>query len=211
MKIFGSFLLVLSVSSVCLAMAVPRPAVVQDTQQWTLDVKHSHLQQVMLRDEQDGKTKRFWYLVLTVTNNTGDDVDFYPQCEMATDTFEITKAGTMVPPAVFEQIKKRHQAMYPFLEALDSSGMRILQGEDNTRDIAIIWPDFDTEAKQANLFITGLSNETAVVEYPAEEEGGEPTRVFLRKTLELDYTFSGDPKFRAKAKMEFTGENWIMR
>jgi hypothetical protein len=165
----------------------------------------------MLRDEQDGKTKRFWYLVLTVTNNTGDDVDFYPQCEMATDTFEITKAGTMVPPAVFEQIKKRHQAMYPFLEALDSSGMRILQGEDNTRDIAIIWPDFDTEAKQANLFITGLSNETAVVEYPAEEEGGEPTRVFLRKTLELDYTFSGDPKFRAKAKMEFTGENWIMR
>ena len=192
-------------------MAAPKPAVVQDARQWTVDVKYSHLQQIMLTSEQGGKPKRFWYLVLTVTNNTGGDVEFFPQCELATDTFEITKAGKSVPPEVFEHIKSRHQAMYPFLEALDSSGMRLLEGKDNTRDIAIIWPDFDTKAKEVNLFIAGLSNETVVVEYPAAEKSGEPTKVFLRKTLDLDYKFSGDPAFRASPKMEFAGETWIMR
>ena len=211
MRFLGSFLLMVSISAICLAMAAPKPTIVQDSLQWTVDVKYSHLQQIMLRSEEGGQPKRFWYLVLTVTNNTGDDVDFFPQCELTTDTFEITKAGKSVPPEVFGHIKSRHQAMYPFLEALDSSGMRILEGKDNTRDIAIIWPDFDAKAKQVNLFIAGLSNETVVVEYPASEDGGEPTKVFLRKTLELDYKFSGDSAFRASPKMEFISETWIMR
>jgi hypothetical protein len=154
---------------------------------------------------------RFWYLVITVTNNTGDDVDFYPQCELMTDTFEIIPAGKGVPQGAFEHIKTRHRSMYPFLEQLEPSGMRILQGSDNTRDVAIIWPDFDMKAKEVSLFIAGLSNETIAVDYPVADEGGAPAKVFLRKTLELDYSFSGDPAFRAEPKMTFAGSNWIMR
>jgi len=64
-----------------------------------------------------------------------------------TDTFEITPAGKGTPASVFEQIKKRHQRKFPFLESLENAGNKILQGEDNTKDIAIIWPDFDAKAK----------------------------------------------------------------
>jgi hypothetical protein len=206
------FLLSLVVTVTCFAMAAPKPAVVQRPQDWTIDVKYEQLQQIMLKPEKGGQPVRFWYLILTLTNNTGDDVVFYPQCELMTDTFEIIPAGKDVPPEVFEHIKTRHRAMYPFLESLDPSGMRILQGRDNTRDIAIIWPDFDMKAKEVSLFIAGLSNETAVVDYPvADEDSNTPERVFLRKTLELDYKFSGDPAFRANPKMTFAGMSWIMR
>jgi hypothetical protein len=211
MRIFVS-LLSLVITASCFAMAAPKPAVVQRPQDWTIDVKYEHLQQIMLKAGQGDQPVRFWYLILTLTNNTGDDVDFYPRCELMTDTFEIIPAGKGVPPEVFGHIKTRHRALYPFLEALDSSGMRILQGRDNTRDLAIIWPDFDMKAKEVSLFVAGLSNETIVVDCPADaNEGGTSEKVFLRKTLELDYTFSGDAAFRANPKMTFTGKSWIMR
>jgi hypothetical protein len=211
MKILVS-LLSFVVTVTCFAMAAPKPAIVQRPQDWTVDVKYEPLQQIMLRTDERGKPMRFWYLILTVTNNTGDDVEFYPQCELMTDTFEIIPAGRDVPPGVFEYIKTRHRSLYPFLEQLDTSGMRILQGSDNTRDIAIIWPDFDLRAKEISLFIEGLSNETVAVDYPvAVADSGMPEKVFLRKTLELDYSFSGDPAFRAEPKMTFEGSSWIMR
>ncbi len=211
MKILVS-LLSLVVTVTCFAMAAPKPSVVQRPQDWTVDVKYEHMQQIMLRPGERDKPMRFWYLILTVTNNTGDDVEFYPQCELMTDTFEIIPAGKGVPQGVFEYIKTRHRSMYPFLEVIDPSGMRILQGKDNTRDIAIIWPDFDMQAKEVSLFIAGFSNETIVVDYPvADDDSDTPEKVFLRKTLELDYTFSGDAAFRANPKMTFGGMNWIMR
>ena len=125
---------------------------------------------------------------------------------------KIIPAGQDVSPEVFEYIKARHRGIYPFLEQLDPSGMRILQGSDNTRDIAIIWPDFDLRAKEISLFIAGLSNETIAVDYPVAVAGSDmPERVLLRKTLELDYSFSGDPAFRSEPKMTFEGSSWIMR
>jgi len=195
----------------CLAMTAPKPAVVQGPQHWTADVQLKHLEQIMFKAGPDAKPKRFWYVILTVTNNTDDDIDFYPQCELLTDTFQIIPAGRDVPVEIFDFIKRRHTGIYPFLEALDTSGMRILQGEDNTKDIAIIWPDFDKAAKQVSLFIAGLSNETKVVEFSAEDKSAETIKVYLRKTMELDYTFSGDPKFRATPKITFQGQSWVMR
>jgi hypothetical protein len=87
-----------------------------------------------------------------------------------------------------------------------------LQGEDNARDIAIIWPDFDPQAKSISIFITGLSNEAAVVEHPvAKDEQGRPLQVFLRKTLELSYKFRGDSALRSASEIVLEGQRWIMR
>jgi hypothetical protein len=129
-----------------------------------------------------------------------------------TDTFRITQAGKNVSPVVFEQIKKRHKSRYPFLELLSKSGNRILQGEDNTKDIAVIWPDFDVKAKNIRLFIAGLSNETVAINHPiAKDDFGNPEKVFLRKTLELNYNFKGDPAIRSGASLTYKGKRWIMR
>ena len=204
---YGTLLVVLG--NICLA--APEPAIVQRPGQWTVEVKFEQPQQLVLPWGGNGHA-RYWYTILTVTNRTGQDVDFYPRCELMTDTFQIVPAGKNVAPVVFERIRERHQSRYPFLEPLHAVGNRILQGEDNAKDIAVVWRDFDTRATGFKVFVTGLSNETAVVDHPvAVDSTGAPVLVFLRKTLELDYTFRGDPSLRDSVEVVHKGKTWVMR
>jgi hypothetical protein len=196
----------------CACLAAPEPAIVPAPGQWTVDITFTHPQQIVLRSSSDNQPIRFWYTIITLTNNTGNDVDFYPKCDLMTDTFQIIAAGKSVAPAVFEQIKRRHKSRYPFLDLLDKAGNKILQGEDNTKDIAVIWPDFDAQAKSIKVFITGLSNETAAVDHPvAKDEMGKPLKVFLRKTLELSYALRDDPALRSDSSLTYKEKRWIMR
>jgi hypothetical protein len=196
----------------CVSLAAPEPAIVQGPDEWTVDVTFEHPQQIMSQLSGDKEPKRYWYTIITLTNKTNHDVDFYPKCELVTDTFEIIPAGRNTPAAVFEQIKKRHHKRYPLLESLEDAGNKILQGEDNTKDIAIVWPDFDAKAKSIKVFIAGLSNETVAIDHPtAKDETGKPVKVYLRKTLELSYNLGGDATFRSSTKPVYEGKRWVMR
>jgi hypothetical protein len=197
-------------ASLCTA-AAPKPAIIQKPNEWTVDVRFTNPQQIILNTE-GGNSVRYWYTILTVTNKTDREVDFYPRCEVATDTFQLITAGNGTPDEVFEAIKKRHSGTYPFFELLEKTSNKLLVGEDNAKDIAIVWPDFDPQAKSIKLFISGLSNEIAVVSHPLQKlEDGNPVKVFLRKTLQLNYDLGGDPAFRNDAKLDFTTKTWIMR
>ena len=197
---------------VCACLAAPEPAIVPAPGQWTLDVEFTHPQQITLPQGSDKKPRQFWYIIITLTNNTGDDVDFYPKCDLMTDSFQIIPAGKYVSSMLFNQVKKRHKSQYPFLEPLDSAGTKILQGLDNTKDIAVIWPDFDSQARSIQLFITGLSNETVAVDHPvSKDQMGEPVKVFLRKTLELSYSLKGDQTLRTSSSFAYKGKRWVMR
>ena len=196
----------------CNCPAAPKPAIIPAPGQWTVNAEFTHPQQIVLAKNPDGRPLRFWYIILTLTNNTGQDVEFYPECVLMTDTFQIIPAGKFVSPLVFEQIKRRHKARYPFIESLDKSGNRLLEGEDNTKDIAIIWPDFDMQANNIKIFITGLSNETVVVPHPVSTDAaGQPINLFLRKTLELSYDLRGDASLRSNTSLVYAGKRWIMR
>lgn len=197
---------------VCVSLAAPEPAIMQGPDDWTIDVTFEHPQQIILQLSGDKEPKRYWYTIITLTNKTNHDVDFYPKCELMTDKFEIIPAGKSTSAAVFEQIKRRHRGRYPFLESLENAGNRILQGEDNMKDIAIIWPDFGAQAKGIKVFIAGLSNETVAIDHPiAKDETGKPVKVYLRKTLELSYKLRGDVTFRSDAKLIYEGKRWVMR
>ena len=196
----------------CVCLAAPEPAIVPGPGEWTIDVIFEHPQQIMLQVGFDNRPRRFWYMIVTLTNKANRDVDFYPKCDLMTDTFQIIPAGKETPTAVFEQIKRRHQSRYPFLEPLEKAGNKILQGEDNTKDIAIIWPDFDAQAKNIKVFITGLSNETVAIDHPiAKDEAGKPVKVYLRKTLELSYALRGDTSLRSDVNLSYDGNRWVMR
>jgi len=202
---------VLAAVLVSMSMAAPKPAIVQRPGQWTLEIRYEHPQQIVLPGGPNGES-RFWYMILTVTNRTGQDVEFYPKCDLMTDTFQIVPAGRGVPPVVYEQVRQRHQSVYPFLESLQKVGNRILEGEDNAKDIAVIWQDFDPQATGFEVFISGLSNETAVVNHPvAVDETGRPVPVYLRKTLELAYGFRGDPTLRPSVEVVYKDHEWVMR
>lgn len=210
-SIIYGFLGILALSA-CLSFAAPKPAVVQSPMQWTIDTEFTHPQKVFIRRTSDNKPIVFWYIIITVTNKTGDDVDFFPKCDLMTDTFQVIPEGKGVTSAVFEQIKKRHKGRYPFLESLGQADTKLLEGEDNTKDIAVIWSDFDENANKIALFITGLSNETAAVNHPiAKDENGRSQKIFLRKTLEINYAVKNDPASRSGVSVSYKGKSWIMR
>jgi hypothetical protein len=194
---------------ICLAFAAPQPAIVPKPGDWTVQVRFEHPQQIVLPG---AVQQRFWYIILTLTNKSGRDVDFYPDCVLMTDTFQVVPAAKGVSAILFEKIKNRHHGRYPFLQLLENAGNKILEGEDNTLDIAVVWPDFDPNAKGIDIFISGLSNETVAVDHPVEKnQQGVPVKIYLRKTLQLTYTIAGDPKFRSDQKLKFEDKRWVMR
>lgn len=206
----GVFVVFASIVGVC--WAAPEPAVVPAAKDWTLDVTFEHPRQISVTLPGEKRPKRFWYIILTLTNKTNNEVGFYPKCDLMTDTFQIVQAGKSTKGVVFERIKRRHQSRYPFLESIEFVDNRILQGRDNTKDVAIIWPDFDAGAKNIKIFIAGLSNETVAVEHPrAKDPKGQAVKLRLRKTLELNYAIPGGRARRAKVKPAFTGKRWVMR
>ncbi len=197
----------------CSCLAAPEPSIVPGPGMWMLNTAFSHPQQIVLKTSGTGRPIRFWYVILTVTNKTGQDVDFYPKSDLMTDTFQIIPAGKTVPAVVFEQIKRRHQSRYKFLESLEQTSNKILQGEDNTKDIAIVWHDFDANASSIKMFIAGLSNETVAIDHPVAKDKitGEPVKVYLRRTLELSYDLKGDPALPSGANLAYKDKRWIMR
>ena len=207
MKIVISVILLFAMVGVCLAQ--PQPAIVPKPGDWTLEVRFENPQQIVL----SGKIQqRFWYVILTLTNKSGKDVDFYPVCDLMTDTFKRVPAIQGTSAVLFDKIKKRHHGRYPFLELLENAGNKILQGEDNTEDVVVIWPDFDPNAKSFDIFVSGLSNETVVIDHPVEkDQDGSPVKIYLRKTLQLTYSLAGDPKFRDKQKLKLENKQWILR
>ncbi len=192
--------------------SAPQPAIVPAPNQWTLNVIYTQPQQITINVSGERNKQRFWYIIVTLTNNTNIDASFYPSCELMTDTFQAIPAYRDTKNIVFEKIKARHKKKYPLLESLEFADNKILQGQDNTKDFAIIWPDFDAKAKEIRLFLAGLSNETAVIEHPIKKDpNGMPEKIYLRKTLELQYATGGDPKLRRNAALTFKGQRWIMR
>ena len=192
--------------------AAPAPAIVPGANLWTVNVEYTNPEQIMVKIPGQRAPQRFWYIILTMTNKSGYDVPFYPRCDLMTDTLTLTQAYRDTRKRVFKKIAKRYKRKYPFLESLEYADNRILQGEDNTKDMVIIWPDFDLEAKKISLFVAGLSNETVAIDHPtAKNENGMPKKIFLRKTLQLDYAIAGDKALRHKSKLTFKDQTWIMR
>ena len=199
-------------TTLTLCQAAPEPAIVPGANLWTLNVEYTGPQQIMVKVPGQRAPQRFWYILLTMTNNYNRDVDFYPGCDLMTNTLKLTQAYRDTRNIVFKKIQKRHKKKYPFLESLEYAEDRILQGEDNTKDMVIIWPDFDLKAKMISLFIAGLSNETVAIEHPtAKDENGQPEKIYLRKTLQLDYAIAGDKALRSRSRLMFKNQNWIMR
>ncbi len=212
MKTWVCLLLLAAIGASGAAGTYPEPAIVQSPSQWTLSVAYDQPQQITVRLPGQQEAKRYWYIILTLTNETNTiDAPFYPYCQLMTDTFQVVTAKG-VRKEVFDLIRIKHQGSYPFLQQLDYVDHKILQGADNAVDVLIVWPDFDSQAKEVTLFIAGLSNETRAISHPAiKDQDGSPVMVFLRKTLALKYGIGGDPTLRQAAGLRFLDQTWVMR
>ena len=205
-----TLLMVLSIMSLEL-FAAPKPILAPRKGIWTNKVEFAHPKQLTLIVPGSEEPQRFWYMILTVTNQTSQSVPLYLKSQLMTDTYQIVTAGRGVQKYVFDKIKLMNQGRYPFLEWAETVDNKILAGEDNQLDIAIIWPDFDIEAKNVKFFVSGLSNETACIKHPTVLKDGNPLEVCLSKTLEIDYAVPGHKSKRDKQALAYSGKSWIMR
>ena len=181
----------------------------QTTGAWTLDVVFEQPRAITLRLPGDSEDTRYWYIIVSLTNKTGKDVGFYPDCELMTDTYQITRAGAGVRNEVYERIKELYRDRYPFLESLEKAIGKLPQGADHTKDVVIVWKDFDKDARGVKFFVAGLSNDTEAVQKPGAD--GSAEKVLLRKTLELSYSISGEPALRTQESLAYKGRKWVMR
>lgn len=190
----------------------PEPSLVDKEGQWTLDIQYEHPRLISLTVPGSSQPQRYWYLIFSLTNNTDQEIPFYPSAELVTDTFQVIPSGCRVQKLLYEEVKRRHRGSYPFLECLDFTDLMIRKGADNKRDFVLFWPDFDPKADQVQFFLGGLSNETVAVDHPTRvDERGNPVRVYLQKTLQLSYTIGVDPRLRSRASLNFESQSWVMR
>ena len=205
MKLRNFALLIVLLAAI--VVAAPRPSLAPAAGIWTLDVVYTHPTQYSARDK-EGNVQRYWYMVLSLTNNTGEDVPFYPKFEMMTDTWQMSKADFGITTRIYSALKRMNEGSFPFLVSMDEVDNVILEGEDNAVDLLVVWKDFDVKAKGAKFFFAGMSNETAVVETESEDE---TVRHILQKTLELNYSIPGDERKRDSQQLVFDSQRWIMR
>ena len=194
--------------------AAPEPALVPPPGAWQLDFElHGTPRQISIKLPGDAKPRRFWYLLYSVTNNTGSDIEFYPQFDLLTDTFKLYYAGAKARRPVFEAIRELYAKTIPLLEPESMVSGRILLGRDNARDSVAIFEDFDPNSNSVKVFVSGLSNETVTVAYPGQFDSDNQSqkKVLLRKTLMLQYQVPGDRFNLDQRVMLYRGREWIMR
>ncbi len=187
---------------------IHKPAMIQSYDQWQLDIDIlGPPKQITVQLPGDKEPKRFWYLMYKITNNTGEDVDYYPQISLYTNTFKFYNSEVNERRPVFQAIQKLYTKTVPLLESQTQLTGKILQGPDNARDGVAIFGDFDSIATGVSVFFAGLSNETVVVDNPLKSGNN----LLLQKTLMLEYRIPGDKFNQGKKVMLNNRRRWIMR
>ena len=187
---------------------------------WELDIRFDPPRPIRVQLAGREKKQTFWYMLYTVTNRTGKDQFFVPDFDLYTDTGELVHSGRKTPTAVFAAIKSLHNN--PLLKNMPDMAGKILQGEDNAKDSVAMWHDFDPKAGSFDIFIGGLSGETAVIKLPwprkvtkIDAKGKKTvdweTTLLLTKTLQLTYKIPGEADSRTRTGVKQAKKKWIMR
>jgi len=207
------------------AMTAPEPFEVPTTWELQFDFRAPQPITVILPGRK--KPTTFWYMLYSVTNlsrnpetGRGSDQDFIPEFVMYTDTGQTVVSNRRLPAGVFTSIRKRHNN--PLLKGHTEIIGKLLYGKDNAKDGVAIWPDFDPKAGLIDVFVGGLSGETAEIKLPRpvtvtkiDTNGIETTevtyKVILHKSLRLNFSVKGETKNRSYAKTKFIAKKWVLR
>jgi len=194
--------------------AQKRAALMPPAGTWLIHLElHGEPQKINVALPGETQPRTYWYLLYTVTNNTGAEVNFYPKFELFTDTFKLYRAGKDIRRVVFAAIKKRYATTIPLLERQQDITGKLLIGDDNARDSVAIFEDFDPKARSVKLFMSGLSNEIARIKSPLKgaQDAEEPAETILRRTLLLNYKVPGDDLNPHERVILYQDRSWVLR
>lgn len=208
---------ILITASMCFALparGAPQPGIAASS--WSLNLHFHDPQRIAVQHRGDNAPTTYWYFLFTVTNNTGQDVQFFPSFRIVTDTIEKVDGGDRVRPSVYDAIAARHRREYPFMAPLPKVTGLLLQGEDNARTSVAIFRDFDKQASKFVVYVSGLSGDVERVSNPdfdpKKPASDSNARSFmLRRTLAIQYDLPGDEVSRGRAKPTRRSRIWVMR
>ena len=192
---------------------------------WELGFQHDTPKRLVVTIPNQGN-RAYWYMTYSVVNKTDEDRMFIPRFEMVTRDGKVHLANRAnVPPRVFEEVKRRERAKYPFLEPHHKVADTLRVGEDQAKDSVAIWPEPMSEMGNFSIYVSGLSGETVTMKMV----NGAPVRVkpenvamelkgvadkdviILRKTLQLNYVINGDELYPGLDEVNVRPEVWVMR
>lgn len=148
--------------------------------------------------------RAYLYMTFKVINASGEDRDFAPSFELATDTGALRRSGRDVPREVTEVLLSK--TGNPLVT--DETGVqgRLLQGPENAREALVIWPADDLQAAEYNIYMIGFSGETKAINRPDTGQS-----VILRKTLMLRHEGTGRLDPTSGRPIPRVQERWILR
>jgi len=200
------------------ATTAPKPSDVPVSWELEFAYKQPRPIQVTLPGQDDPTT--FWYMEYTVTNRTEDEQVFVPDLVLYTDTGQILRDGRGVPSLVFRKIKE--SVSEPLLKDQAGVSGRLLRGSNNAKDGVMIFQDIDPKAGAFDIFVGGLSGETAIVKpphpVPVTVIGEDKKRktvmkdeIVLSRTLQLHYKLPGEAAARFQTQPRLVRRTWVMR
>ena len=190
------------------AGAYPQPSIYPVS--WEFDFTYDMPERVVVDVPGVGR-RAYWYVTYQVTNNTDQERPFLPSWELMTRDAKVLQAGYGVPAGVFEAIKRDERDPL-LLDDLTISESPLRLGEDQARRGVAIWPEPMAEMGQFDIFVGGLSGETATVEVDGQtfkNDAGLP--VLLFKTKQLTFRQYGDDRNPGNDLLEQVDERWVMR
>jgi len=183
---------------------------------WTLEFEFHDPQRITVRLPGASDPTTYWYLLYRVTNQTGQDVQFYPSFRLVTNTLAVVDGGDDIPSGVYDAIAERHRKEFPFFAPPTKVSGLLMQGRENARMSAVVFGAFDPEADSFTVFVSGLSGVTDRIPNPgfnaSRAESDDNARFFvLRRTLAIEYDLPGDPSSRRFATPVRRHREWVMR
>lgn len=190
------------------AGAYPKPQKVPT--EWELKFRFDEPRRVVVEVPGESVPRAYWYMTYTVTNPTDQQRQFLPTFELVTRTGKVIRSDQNLPNAVWEKVKK--DSGVKLLEHPIKIAGPLLSGEDQAKDGVAIWPEPEPELGSFTIFVAGLSGESVQLTDDAGnviEKDGKP--IVLFKTLQIDYTVSGDELRPGIDPINRTRSNWVMR
>ena len=192
---------------------------------WELGFQHDTPKRVVVKVPGKGN-RAYWYMTYTVSNKTDEDRMFLPVFEMVTKDGTVHRSNNKdVPPHVFDEIKRRERAKYPFLEPHGKVVGVLRVGDDQAKDGVAIWAEPMAEMGNFAIYVSGLSGEIVTMkmvngvpvkvkpETTAIDLKGvaEKDIIHLRKSLQLNYVIYGDEVYPGLDEVNVRPEAWVMR
>lgn len=171
---------------------------------WELDFHPGELRLYVDRDTQAADPAAYWYFTYKIVNNTSRERFWAPRLTLFTDKGDIMNSGQGVPPHIEVLLIERMRNEY--LARQNQVIGKIFPGEANAVECLVVWPADNLDVTELDLFISGISGETAQVENPMTHE-----RQILQKTLVRKYLVPGDIAARRDDPAELLEQDWVMR